>query len=304
MTTRMLLAAALPSLAFAGCFPVTGPRIQAGDLALANSQFSALPSTLIVGFAPAPGARRIYAAAELERLARANGVKLQSPADICFELPMLHVREEDAEIAMRRSLPADAELKIVELAKSDVPAGQLEFPLQGLEPPPPATPGTQLWPQLWRGYVRYGETLRAPVWARVSLLVRYTAVIANKDLPANGVVDSAQVRIESRTGPLVREKPASRMEEVSGRLLKRAVSAGAPIPLASLTDLPAVRRGDSVPVDVESGGAHVRFSAIAESAANDGDMIELRNPLSGKTFRARLDHGPRVLLVVTSGQSL
>jgi flagella basal body P-ring formation protein FlgA len=129
-------------------------------------------------------------------------------------------------------------------------------------------------------------------------------VIANKDLPVNGIVDAAQVRIESRTGPLVRDKAASRIEEVGGRLVKRAVSAGAPIPLASLTDLPAVRRGDSVQVDVESGAAHLQFTAVAENAANEGDMIELRNPLSGKTFRARLDRGQKVLLVVTVGQSL
>jgi flagella basal body P-ring formation protein FlgA len=301
---RLLLAAALPSLAFAGCFPVTGPRILARDLALADPRFSALPSTLAVGFAPEPGGKRIFTAAELERLGRANGLRLENPPDICFELPMLHVLESDAEIAMRQALPADAELKIVELAKSDVPAGQLEFPLDGLEPPPPAAPGTQLWPRLWRGYVKYEETRRAPIWARVSILIRYTAVIANKDLPVNGIVDAASVRIESRTGPLTREKAASHIEEVSGRLLKRAVSAGAPIPLASLTDLPAVRRGDSVQVDVESGAAHLRFTAVAESTANEGDMIELRNPLSGKTFRARLDRGPRVLLVVTLGQAL
>jgi flagellar basal body P-ring formation protein FlgA len=300
MMTRLLLAAALPSLAFAGCFPVTGPRILARDLALADARFSALPSMLAVGFAPDPGSRRIYTAAELERVARNNGVRLENLADICFERPMLHIREEDAEAAIRRSLPADAELKIVELAKSDVPAGQLEFPLDGLEPPSPAAPGTQLW----RGYVIYAETRRAAFWARVSINVRYTAVIANKDLPVNSVVDAAQVRIESRTGPLVHEKAASRIEEVSGRLLKRAIGAGAPIPLASLTELPAVRRGDSVQVDVESGGAHLRLTAVAESAANEGDMIELRNPLSGKTFHARLDRGPRVLLVVTPGQSL
>jgi flagella basal body P-ring formation protein FlgA len=298
--TRLLLAAALPSFAFAVCFPVTGPRILARDLALADPRFSVLPSTLAVGFAPEPGGKRIYTTAELERLARANGVKVENPADICFELPLRHVLESDAETAMRQSLSADAELKIVELAKSDVPSGQIEFPLDGLEPPSPANPGAQLW----RGYVKYADTRRAPIWARVSILVHYTAVIANKDLPMNGVVDSAQVRIETRTGPLAREKAASRIEEVNGRLLKRAVSAGAPIPLASLTDVPAVRRGDSVQVDVESGAAHLRFAAVAETSASEGDMIELRNPLSGKTFRGRLDHGPRVLLVVTLGQSL
>jgi len=304
MITRLFLVAALPWLACAGCFPVAGPRILARDLALADSRFSALPSTLAVGFAPDPGGKRIYTTAELERIGRANGVKLENPADICFELPMRHVREEDAEAAMRRSLPAAAELRIIELAQSDVPAGQLEFPLEGLEPAPPSAPGAQPWPQLWRGYVKYADTRRAPFWARVSILVNYTAVIASRDLPLNAVVDAALLHIESRTGALTREKVASRIEEVSGRLVKRAVGAGSPIPLSSLTDLPAVRRGDSVQVDVESGAAHLRFTAVAESTANEGDTIELRNPLSGKTFRAKLDHGPRVLLVVTVGQSL
>lgn len=300
MTTRLLLAAALPSLALAGCFPVRGPRILARDLAMADPRFSTLPSTLAVGFAPDPGARRIYTASELERLARANGARIENPADICFELPLVHVREEDAGVAMRRSLPADAELKIVELAKSDAPAGQLEFPLEGLEPASPAAPGVQLW----RGYMKYAETRRAPFWARVSINVRFTVVVATRDLPVNGIIDAASVRVEPRTGALTREKDASRIEEVSGRMLKRAIAAGVPIPLASLTEVPAVRRGDSVEVDVESGAAHLRLTAVAESAANEGDMIELRNPLSGKTFRARLDRGPRVLLVVTLGQAL
>jgi flagella basal body P-ring formation protein FlgA len=299
MTRRLLSIAAFPALAFAGCFPVTGPRILARDLALADPQFSALPSTLTVGFAPDPGGKRIYTPAELERLGRANGIRPENVADICFELPTHRVLEADAATAMRLALPADADLTIVELARSDVPAGQLEFPLESLEPPSPATPGTQLW----RGYVKYAETRRAPFWARVSIAVRYTAVIANRDLPVNSIVDAASVRVESRTGPLTREKDAGRIEEVTGRLLKRAIRAGAPIPLASLTERPAVRRGDSVEVDVESGAAHLRFTAVAESAANEGDVIELLNPVSGKTFRGRLDHGPRVLLIVSVGRS-
>ena len=300
MLTRLFLAAALPALAFAGCFPIAGPRILAGDLALADPQFSFLPSTLAVGFAPEPGGKRIYTTAELERLGRANGVRVENPADICFELPVVKVREEDAAAAMRHSLPTEAELKIIELAKFDIPAGELEFPLEGLEPPSPAVPGAQLW----RGYVKYAETRRAPFWARVSINVRYTVVVAARDLPVNGIIDAASVRVESRTGALAREKDASRIEEVGGRMLKRAIGAGSPIPLGSLTNVPAVRRGDSVQVDVESGGAHLRFAAVAETSGSEGELIELRNPLSGKTFRARLDHGPRVLLVVTLGQAL
>ena len=82
------------------------------------------------------------------------------------------------------------------------------------------------------------------------------------------------------------------------------MKAGSVIPIAILAEAPTVRKGDSVTVEVQSGPAHVRFEAIAESAARDGDMVELRNPSSGKTFKARLEAGGKALIVLTAGQKL
>ncbi len=300
MPARFLLCLLSGSFAFAGCLPVTGSRILARDLALADPQFSAIPSTLVVGFAPAPGIKRIYPAAELERIARANGVSVRDPADICFELPMRPIEEQDVAAAMRRSLPAGAELKIVELQKNPAPAGQVEFSMDGLEPATPTSAGTQLW----RGNVRYAETLKAPVWARVLITARVTTVVAATDLPANSVVDASSLRVETRIGPIEREKTASRIEDVSGRMLTRALKAGTPVPVALLAEVPAVRRGDQVEVEVQCGRAHLRFEAVAESAGSEGDTVELRNPISGKTFRARIAPGGRVVLNIGAGQKL
>jgi flagella basal body P-ring formation protein FlgA len=300
MPPRLLLIATLASIASAGCLPVTGNRILGRDLALADPRFSALSSTLTVGFAPSPGTKRVYSAAELQRLARANGIQLNDTADVCFELQMLQIGEEDAMAAMRRALPPGASLKIIELAKVDVPAGQIEFPLEGLEPPAPAAPAAQLW----RGYVKYAETRKAAYWARVEVKARFAMVVADKDLPLNKAIDAASLRIETRTGPLAREQAAVRIEDVRGRVLKRALKAGESVPLALLMDPPSVRRGDPVKVEVQSGPAHLQFEAVAENSANEGDMIELRNPSSGKTFRARLNPGSKVVVVIAAGQSL
>jgi flagellar basal body P-ring formation protein FlgA len=305
MTTSLplvviLSGVALSGIAVAGCFPVTGNRILGSDLALADTQFSALPSNLTLGYAPAPGTKRIYSAAELQLLGRANGIPLTNPAGICFEVPMQQIKEEDVVAAMRRALPANASLKIVELAKADVPAGQLEFPVEGLEPSIPSAPGTQLW----RGYVKYAETRKAAYWARVDVTSSFTAVVATKDLPLNKAIDAASLRIETRTGPLDREQSAARIEDVIGRVPRRALKAGAPIPLALLVDPPEVHRGDPVKVEVQSGPAHLQFEAIAENSANEGEMIELRNPSSGKTFRAKLSPGSKVIVIIAPGQSL
>ncbi|HVW87805.1 MAG TPA: hypothetical protein VHB50_24135, partial [Bryobacteraceae bacterium] len=170
MIKRLLTLMALSSALLVGdCMPVTGDRILARDLALADPAFAALPATTIVSYAPPPGTKRVFAVPELVRIARANRVSLAKPVEICFEFPMRLMREQEVIDSMRRTLPPEAELTIVEIPKTAIPDGALEFPRTGLEP---AIRGAQLW----RGYVRYGETLRSPVWARITLQRHFRAV--------------------------------------------------------------------------------------------------------------------------------
>jgi flagella basal body P-ring formation protein FlgA len=302
MLMKLLLLMGLSSAAFAACLPVAGSRVLGRDLALADPRFAALPATLAVGFAPQPGVKRIFTAAELQRIARANGLRVPDgspdPADICFELPMRPLTLADATAAMRRSLPADAELTVEELSKSDLPEGQPEFPTAGLEPSAPGAQGVQLW----RGYVRYADTQKASCWARVKLTAHYTVVVAAKDLPPGHALEAALLRLETKTGPLDREPAAARIEEVRGRALKRPLKAGSPVPLGILVEPFAVLRGDAVRVEVRSGPALLHFEAFAEAPAREGDMIELHNPVTGKTFRARLAAGQQAVLVVGEGQ--
>lgn len=297
MTKLVLAGLAVSGLVFAGCLPVSGNRILGSDLAAADARFAALPATLTVGFAPAPGAKRIYSSAELRQIARANGMTVGDYAGICFALVMRKLTAEDVSAAMRRSLPVGAVLKVVEIPNVEVPAGTIEFPIAGLEPPSPLAAGSQVW----HGHATYAETRQQPIWARVELTVTETAVVATRVLPANKTISAASLRTETRTGPLVRVKPATRIEDVVGRMPRRSIEAGSAIPLSVLAPSPTVRRGDPVEVEIQSGLARVRFEAVAENAAREGDMIELRNPANGKTFRARLDAGPKALVVITQG---
>jgi flagella basal body P-ring formation protein FlgA len=289
----------LAGSAFAGCVPIHGGRILGRDLALADARFTAVPATETIGFAPAPGNSRILPAAELARIARAHGISIPNPAEVCFEIPMRQVSGEEAVPAMRRSLPAEAALTIVEMAKADVPAGELDFPITGLEPPAPAGNGVQLW----RGFVKYADTRKAQVWARVLVTERLNAVVAVKDLPRNVAIEAAALRIELRTGPIQRDHAALRMEDVVGRIPKRLIKAGSPIALDILDEAPAVRRGEPVRVEVRSGLTRLSFEAIADKEANNGDMVELRNPSNGKVFRARLE-GSKAVIVIGAGKPL
>lgn len=289
----LLLLTLLSGTAFSACLPVASSRILGRDLALADPRYAALPSTAIAGFNAEPGQTRTFTAAELQRLARVNGVHVDDPVDICVEFPLRQWTKDDVATAMRRVLPADATLEVLEIQSTATPAGELEFRLDGLEPP-----------GVWRGHVKYAGTSQAPFWARATVTVQYSIVVAATALPADVPIPATALRFEEKTGPLHHEPAASRIADVEGRAPKRAIKAGEIIPVALLADPPAVRRGEPVRVEVRSGPARLHFDAIAEAPARLGAIVELRNPVNGKTFRARLESPATATIEVKGGHPL
>ncbi|HEY4084720.1 MAG TPA: hypothetical protein VGM43_02225 [Bryobacteraceae bacterium] len=60
------------------------------------------------------------------------------------------------------------------------------------------------------------------------------------------------------------------------------------------------RRGDTVPVEVHSGRAVIRFDAIAQKDVFPDGVADLRNPVTGRTFHAHMD-GTKAVLIVGKG---
>jgi len=290
----MLLMLTVLRVLGAACFPVTGNHIEGRDLAAADARFNALPSTFIAGFAPMPGAKKVFTPQELVRLAKANGVRLDGAAELCFEIPMAPLTVERAAAAMRTVLPSNASVHVLELTAGNFPEGRIVFAIAELEPPNAQSGGVQMW----RGHIVYAGTREFGIWARVQVKAVYRVVVATRDLVAGTAITPDSVRVEERTGPIERERPAGMLEEVEGRIARRAVKAGAFVPVSVLAEAPAVRRGDRVVVAVECGRAHLNFEAIATTDARTGEMVELKNPLNGKLFRARLEAGGRALIVL------
>jgi flagella basal body P-ring formation protein FlgA len=292
--TLVILAAAGAMLARADCRKTPEDRIYGADLARADARFSTLPLGLVIGFAPAPGTKRTFTAAELSRIARGNGIAATGFDEICFELRMIPVDPEIALEAMKRSLPRDVTLRIVEFSRPEVPAGPIVFSSEGLEAPAPSSPGTQIW----RGSVKYGARMQFSFWARVELSVTASVVVSSKDLPPGAAIRSNSLDSRIVQHHFYGEPPLPNVEEVIGKVPRRLIRAGFPIMRADLIEPPAVRKGDVVTVEVASGPAHVRFEAVAEQAARAGDLVDLRNPGSGRNFKARIEAGGRALIVV------
>jgi flagella basal body P-ring formation protein FlgA len=291
------------NMASASCLPVAGDRILGRDLALADTRFSSLPATMQLGYAPLPGMTRIFTGVELQRIARAGGIPVATNAmdfaEVCFEIPVHIPADAEFVASMQRSLPPDATIHLMDMARAAIPAGKIEFALSGLEPPAGNDDA-----QLWRGFVQYTDTRRMPVWACVAIRVTYKTVVPGKDLAPDTPIEAGALQIETRTGALKREPTATRIEEVSGRIVRHPVKAGLEIPLSWLDEPPAIRRGDLVRVEVRSGRAILRFDAIAQTTVRAGEIADLRNTATGKTFRARAEIGSKAVVVVGKDPAL
>ena len=286
-----MIAILMFAAAVARCHPVAGDRIRGADLAAANPSFSALPSDLTIGFAPQPGARRLFEPAELARIAKVNGLDgLDDIAPQCFERAVLPLDASAVEAAMRRALDSpDARIEIVELSKFPAPAGEIVFSRSALSEPPVNGPAT------WNGAVNY-QGGRFSIWARVRISVRQQRVVAVAPLRPGREIRAADVDLKD-VDEFPHSSPSlSSLDQAIGRLPRRAIVPGTAL-TAALVDEPVdIEAGQSVLVEVRSGAATVTVEAKAESAGRRGEMMSFRNPVSGKLFRARVEDKGRAFL--------
>jgi flagella basal body P-ring formation protein FlgA len=278
-------------VAGAACHAVNGERIMGSDLAAAAPDFAAIAPETIVGYAPQPGSRRTLAPAELLRIASANSLEVgHNIAPVCFERALMPLDPAKILDALRTALNgADSEIDVLEFSKYFVPPGRLVFPLESL--PSHATARVAIW----NGYVE-SEGRRFPVWARARITVPQTRLVAAVQLRAGQTISAADVRVEETRDFPSRTDPLKSVADAVDHVARRFVDKGAPISAADLMDANDVNRGDTVTVEVQSGGAVLLLPAQADMSGRLGQIIPLRNAASGKVFRAMITGKDKALL--------
>jgi flagella basal body P-ring formation protein FlgA len=273
------------------CLPVSGDRIMAGDMARAVPAFAGMAPELALGFAPAPGSRRTYGAAELARLARRYGLAVEPGMEACFVRPVEALTRGRVAAALGAALPA-ARIEVVEFSRQPVPPGELRFPVSGLQAP---GTGSVL---LWRGAVCAAGQDDFPVWAKVRVQVSGKRAVATEALAPGRPIGRGQVREESYEGP----PGLPNLSETVGWVARRPIPAGAAIERKWL-DAPAdVVRGERVRLEIRSGGAWVILDGQAQSSGRRGEVIGIRNPANGKILRATVADRGRAVIAAGGGQ--
>lgn len=282
----------IPILMFAAvathCQVVEGDRIRGVDLAAAAQVFSSLAPDVVLGFAPQPGARRFFDVSELERIGRLNGLnEITGIGPVCFERAVAPLDRSAVQESMRRALGLpDARIEIVELSKFPVPPGEIAFPRTALNEPASSDI------TVWSGYVSF-DGGRFPIWARVRITVAVKRVVAVVALRPGHPVLAGDVALQEAEEFPRRAPALASLDKAIGRIPRRSIPAGSPVPASALDEPNDVELGQSVLVEVRSGAAMVTIEGKAESSGRRGDVVSVRNPESGKLFRARVEEKGR-----------
>jgi flagella basal body P-ring formation protein FlgA len=277
-----------------GCLPIQDERIYARDVAAAVPAFANVPADFALGYAPAPGTRRVFKSDALARVARNQGVAadgLEALPDVCFERAMATLEAGEILEAMRGawgagSVPGpDVHMELRSFSPQVAPQGRVVFPRSGLQLPATSDPQADV---LWRGYVLYGNNRRFTISARAHISTTTTRVVAMVDLAVGNVVREDQVRLETFDTFALDDRPARNLDEVVGFVPRTMIRSGAMVLRNQLSRAPEVARGDVVKVEVTAGGAHLLFEGRAETEGVAGKTILVKNLTSGKDFRARV----------------
>lgn len=282
-TTRAALAALVLAGAARGgeCVAVAGERVQAAELAAAVPALAALAPQTPLLYAPAPGARRTLSVAELARLTARYGIQAP-PVEVCLERRVAPLQPDEILAALRKAVGRqDARIELVDFSRYPMPPGELEFSLSGLS-------RTVTGPALWRGRLRYDGSRTLPVWARVHIRAPGRRLVAAEDLPAGRRIAPTGLRVEQGEWYPFGETPLEAPEQAVGRIPRRRIPAGAVLYARMLSEPREIERGQTVLVEVASGGTQLRFSSRAESGGRTGDVIMVRNPANGRRLAARV----------------
>jgi flagella basal body P-ring formation protein FlgA len=267
-----------------GCLPVQEDRIFARDVAAAVPAFSSVAADFVLGYAPAPGTRRVFKGVALQKLALNQGVTVESAADVCFTRATATLESGAILEAMRSAWSApDVRMELRSFSPQIAPQGKVVFPRTGLQLPAVADPQAEV---VWRGYVLYGNNRRFSISARARITTTTTRVIALADLAVGEAVRDDQVRLESFDTFALDDRPARNLDEVVGYVPRSAIRSGSTVLRSQLSRAPEVARGDVVKVEVTAGGAHLLFEGKAQTDGVTGKTILVKNLTSGKDFRA------------------
>jgi flagella basal body P-ring formation protein FlgA len=134
----------------------------------------------------------------------------------------------------------------------------------------------------------------ARFWVKSEIRVFDQAVVAITPLGKQDLISAADVRLERREIASRSSRPFTRIDDVIGKQSTRAIAVNEVLTQASVDRPTIVKRGSPVTLVFENAGLRVETKGVAEEAGKIGDLVQVKNPSSGKLLRGTVLDGRNV----------
>ena len=278
-----------------GCASARGAWLTSGEASAVVREFAALPPETKLIRAPDPGVERRISGPELQSIGRRHGIAVAETGGFCLKRTTRAIPEAGFRDALGRALsPGGLPFRLLEHSREHLPEGRLVFRASRLRVLDPAEGKAH-----WRGELKDDEGRSFPVWVELQFTGREDYPAARRDLRAGDTLRSSDIEWKSRPLFPGRSAPGNGWE---GQVLRRSVRAGEAISNSVFRPPPAVSPGEPVSVEVASGSARLMLEGSAETGGRPGDRVLVRNPTSGKKFRASIVGRARVRVQIAEGE--
>ena len=115
--------------------------------------------------------------------------------------------------------------------------------------------------------------------------------MSSQALVSQEIVKANDVRLERREISGLQARPFYRMDDVVGQQVARAIPVNETLTQKRLERPTVMRRGSAVVLVYETGSLRVETQGIAEENGRTGELIQVKNPASGKLLRGRVLDG-------------
>jgi flagella basal body P-ring formation protein FlgA len=176
----------------------------------------------------------------------------------------------------------NVEVRIASFQPASVAAGAVRFrilkPLKGI------TPGVQNF--LLAADVGGQEAAR--LWTRADIKIFEEVVVTSHPLAHHETIHPSSVRLERRDISPLSLRPFTRIADVAGQQAARAIEVNEVLTPKTVDRATLVRRGSAVVLLYETGTLRVEAPGVANEGGKIGDVIQVKNPASGKLLRGVL----------------
>jgi flagella basal body P-ring formation protein FlgA len=132
---------------------------------------------------------------------------------------------------------------------------------------------------------------QARLWVKAEVRVFEAVVVSSQPMVFNEIVTNADVRLERRDISGLPARPFYRVEDVVGQQVLRAIAVNEALTQRNLDRPTIMRRGSAVVLVYETGAVRVETPGTAEENGRAGELIQVKNPSSGRLLRGRVLNG-------------